>query len=243
VCVRSAGRCGGGCEWTDFPRHVHAVADRRDRRKYRQPVQDRGRRHGPRARRARSRRRAHSRHQVRDREGTVIASAPKAEVGLSSASLLTGSPRAERLNLVGAELAIRVEATAGFRSRPAPPARARTKLTLASVGGATPVRAVEVPDASLNKRSMQESVAAFLAWLDSLGALGLDGGDLTRSASRAATWSSMTCAPDISRNSRTSTSASPAPIRGTRGRLGSEDAARPWLCRPRSGPTAAACER
>jgi hypothetical protein len=42
---------------------------------------------------------------VRDRDGTMIASAPKAEVGLSSASLFGGSPRAERINLVGAVLA------------------------------------------------------------------------------------------------------------------------------------------
>ena len=44
---------------------------------------------------------------VRDRDGTVIASAPKAEVGFSSSSLLGGHPRAESLSLVGAELAVR----------------------------------------------------------------------------------------------------------------------------------------
>jgi hypothetical protein len=47
---------------------------------------------------------------VRDHDGTVVASAPKAEVGFSPASLFSGRPRAERLNLVGAELAVRVEA-------------------------------------------------------------------------------------------------------------------------------------
>jgi len=41
---------------------------------------------------------------VRELDGKVVASAPRAEVGLSSASLLTGSPRAESLNLVGAEV-------------------------------------------------------------------------------------------------------------------------------------------
>src|SRR5215467_9258414 len=71
---------------------------------------------------------------VRDHDGTVIASAPKAEVGFSVASLLSGRPRAERLNLVGAELAVRVEAdgkvtvSTGVDQRPlavapAPPAR------------------------------------------------------------------------------------------------------------------------
>ncbi len=47
---------------------------------------------------------------VRDHDGAVVASAPKAEVGFSAASLLAGRPRAQRLNLVGAELAVRVEA-------------------------------------------------------------------------------------------------------------------------------------
>src|SRR5215467_4581983 len=71
---------------------------------------------------------------VRDHDGTVVASAPKAEVGFSPASLLSGRPRAERLNLVGAELAVRVEAdgkvtvSTGVDQRPlavapAPPAR------------------------------------------------------------------------------------------------------------------------
>src|SRR6478672_9168935 len=46
---------------------------------------------------------------VRDAEGTVVASAPKAEVGISGTGLLTGRIRAERLSLVGAEMAVRIE--------------------------------------------------------------------------------------------------------------------------------------
>src|SRR3569832_1473726 len=46
---------------------------------------------------------------VRDGEGAVVASAPKAEIGLSGASLLSGRLVAESLNLVGAELSIRIE--------------------------------------------------------------------------------------------------------------------------------------
>src|SRR5499427_8746594 len=41
---------------------------------------------------------------VRDHDGAVVASAPKAEVGFSSTSLLNGRLRAQRLNLVGAEI-------------------------------------------------------------------------------------------------------------------------------------------
>src|SRR6185437_15633853 len=46
---------------------------------------------------------------VRDSDGAVVANAPRAEVGLASLSLLSGHPRAESLNLVGAALSLRVE--------------------------------------------------------------------------------------------------------------------------------------
>ena len=116
---------------------------------------------------------------VRDRDGTVIASAPKAEVGFSSSSLLSGHPRAERLNLVGAELAVRVEpdgtvtVSTGAERRPL-----ATTPALASVGSGS-ISAPGADRAGEQKRGMQENFAAFLAWIDSLGAPGLDGGDLT----------------------------------------------------------------
>ena len=46
---------------------------------------------------------------VRDADGTVVASAPKAEVGVSGSGLFTGRVRAERLSLVGAEMQVRIE--------------------------------------------------------------------------------------------------------------------------------------
>src|SRR5262249_18770471 len=46
---------------------------------------------------------------VRTSDGTVVASAPKAEVGLSGASLLRGQIQATRLSLIGATMAVRVE--------------------------------------------------------------------------------------------------------------------------------------
>ena len=46
---------------------------------------------------------------VVDPTGAVVANAPRAEVGLSGMSLLTGHPRAESLNLVGAALSLRIE--------------------------------------------------------------------------------------------------------------------------------------
>ncbi len=169
---------------------------------------------------------------VRDRDGTIIASAPKAEVGLSSASLLSGSPRAERLNLVGAELAIRVEAD-GRISVSTGTARSAvgTKLTLASVGGPLAPAAPAADAARADpKRSVQESVAAFLAWLDSLGALGLDGGDLTEIGLK-----SGNLVVDDLRNGHQSKFENihlslTRPHSGElEAKLGSEDAARPWL--------------
>jgi hypothetical protein len=43
---------------------------------------------------------------VRDADGTIVASAPKAEVRVSGMSLLSGRMRAESLSLVGAEMAV-----------------------------------------------------------------------------------------------------------------------------------------
>ncbi len=50
---------------------------------------------------------------VRDADGTVVASAPKAEVRVSGMSLLSGHMRAESLNLVGAEMSVRIEQDGG----------------------------------------------------------------------------------------------------------------------------------
>jgi hypothetical protein len=124
---------------------------------------------------------------VRDHDGTVVASAPKAEVGFSGASLLSGRPRAQRLNLVGAELAIRVEPdgkiTMSTGDQPpvavaaapaAGPAQSRSDSqpagtdSLTTVGNAT----------GGGSRGAPDSLAAFLTWVDSLRAFGLDGGDL-----------------------------------------------------------------
>src|SRR5262249_32667812 len=45
---------------------------------------------------------------VREPDGTVVASAPRAEVGIVGSSLLTGRPRAASLKLVGTALSIRI---------------------------------------------------------------------------------------------------------------------------------------
>src|SRR5665811_1313597 len=50
---------------------------------------------------------------VRDADGIVVATAPKAEVGISGMGLLTGNVHASSLNLVGAELSVRIETDGG----------------------------------------------------------------------------------------------------------------------------------
>ena len=134
---------------------------------------------------------------VQDSDGTIVASAPKAEIGLSGMGLLSGHMRAERLSLVGAEMAVRIEpdskitvfagannkrpfVTASAGEIPAqpegsPPPHAADPLVTSTTPGAPkgadaakPVPAPALPD-----------FAALLAWLDGLGATGLDGHELS----------------------------------------------------------------
>ncbi len=122
---------------------------------------------------------------VRDRDGTVVASAPKAEVGVSSAGLITGRVRAERLSLVGAEMQVRIEPDskvtvfAGNNKRPFVTASATQ----------TPIRAALAPGPAVSERTTTGSTpaarsiipdfAALLAWIDGLSANGLDGHELS----------------------------------------------------------------
>src|SRR6185312_3072763 len=117
---------------------------------------------------------------VRDADGTVVASAPKAEVGLSGIGLFRGQVRAHSLNLVGAEMSVRIETDgrvivfAGADKRPiasapaapVPPAAPRAE---AAAKPALPPGAV---------RAGFQNFAGVLAWIDALGASGLDGHDL-----------------------------------------------------------------
>jgi hypothetical protein len=136
---------------------------------------------------------------VRDADGTVVASAPKAEVGISGASLLAGRIRAERLSLVGAEMAVRIESDskvtvfAGSNKRPfvtasatLTPAVPRSPLPAAKVehaaAAATAAPAAPATPAANAGATIGNGVpdlAALLAWIDGLDASGLDGRDLT----------------------------------------------------------------
>src|SRR6266404_5976771 len=136
---------------------------------------------------------------VRDRDHVVVASAPKAEVKLSGTALLMGQLRAESLNLVDAELAVRitpegyVTVSTGDTARPLATGVASKRqpgVTPSSPGqsGATmPVNPVApsspgaqsrttatVPD----NRDAPNGLLAGLDWLDSLSLTGLDGQNL-----------------------------------------------------------------
>ena len=114
---------------------------------------------------------------VRDANGIIVASAPKAEVGLSGMSLLAGKLRAQSLNLVGAEMSVRIETDgrvtvfAGADKRPI--ATASPAIVPESPGQlAKPAP----PQGSL--RAGFNDVAGIMSWLDGVGVSGLDGHDL-----------------------------------------------------------------
>ncbi len=125
---------------------------------------------------------------VRDRERAVVASAPKAEVKLSGSALLMGRLRAESINLVDAELAIRitpdgqVTVSAGDTAKPiatgvASKRDAGIPATFPRQVPVTPPTASS-PTASTVADNSQNGLLAGLDWLDSLSLTGLDGQNL-----------------------------------------------------------------
>jgi hypothetical protein len=128
---------------------------------------------------------------VRDPDGTVVATAPKAEVGLSSAGLFSGHMRAERLSLVGAEMAVRIEPDskvtvfAGANKRPFVTASA-AEIPVQLDGRPLP----KTPEPATTAATLSKPApaaggpvvpdfASLLAWLDGIGATGLDGHELS----------------------------------------------------------------
>src|ERR1700722_3386675 len=135
---------------------------------------------------------------VRDPDGTIVASAPKAEIRASGLSLLSGHMRAESLNLVGAEMSVRIERdgnvtifAAGANKHPIATAKVPAVVTALGDLQATrqdkpapraPAPAAAPPVKKDAKQALPrpptDSIAALLAWIDGIGATGLDGHDL-----------------------------------------------------------------
>ena len=126
---------------------------------------------------------------VRDRDHAIVASAPKAEVRLSGYALMMGRLRAESLNLVDAELSVRitpdgyVTVSTGDNARPLATGVASKKEAglpptfprpVTPNGPAPP--SPEQPAASAD--GAQAGLLAGLDWLDSLSLTGLDGQNL-----------------------------------------------------------------
>lgn len=118
---------------------------------------------------------------VRDAQGTVVASAPKAEVGISSLSLLSGRVQTERLSLIGAEMALRIEPSGQINilAGAGKPAVAVTPAITNSIASAA-IAAPNDNHASLPPVEVtSDPLSAILAWIDRLDSLGLDGGTLS----------------------------------------------------------------
>ncbi|KRQ94583.1 DUF3971 domain-containing protein [Bradyrhizobium valentinum] len=121
---------------------------------------------------------------VRDRDQVVVATAPKAEVKLSGTALLLGRLRAESLNLVDAELAVRitpdgqVTVSAGDTAKPL-----ATGVASKRDAGMAPTFPRQAPapaqgSAATAPDTTQSGLLAGLDWLDSLSLTGLDGQNL-----------------------------------------------------------------
>src|SRR6266404_1884754 len=135
---------------------------------------------------------------VRDRDHVIVATAPKAEVKLSGTALLMGQLRAESLNLVDAELAVRitpdgyVTVSTGDTERPlatgvASKRQAGGTPPLAQGSAAMPAPAAPpssgaaqsgTAPAVAGNRDTTSGLLAGLDWLDSLSLTGLDGQNL-----------------------------------------------------------------
>ena len=128
---------------------------------------------------------------VRDRDHAIVASAPKAEVKLSGTALLMGRLRAESLNLVDAELAVRVTpdgyvtVSTGDNARPLATGVASKRQSGAASAPAqsAPPPVIQAlpppPSATTTKPADNPSgLLAGLDWLDSLSLTGLDGQNL-----------------------------------------------------------------
>jgi Protein of unknown function len=131
---------------------------------------------------------------VRDRDHAIVASAPKAEVRLSGYALLMGRLRAESLNLVDAELAVRitpdgyVTVSTGDNARPLATGVASKKeagipATFPRQGAPPATSSPSSPAgqsaaAPAGPDTTQTGLLAGLDWLDSLSLTGLDGQNL-----------------------------------------------------------------
>ena len=127
---------------------------------------------------------------LRDTSGALVAVAPKAEVGISGASLLFARPRARSIHLVDANMTIRIDpdgrlnvlvgsdrpllTTASIGSVPSLPAAPAAQAS-ADLGSASNSLANDFSLQTVAERGIATNFAALLAWIDRLGSLELSG--------------------------------------------------------------------
>ena len=170
---------------------------------------------------------------IRDADGAVIASAPKAEVAVSMVALMTGDLRAKRVSLVGAELAIRIEndgqVTISTGADRRPIAITPTIVRPAQGAAAAPSVGAQASAPPLRLPTGGENFSALMRWIDAtarpdsdseiLGEVGLKDGSLTVDDQRnGKTWTFEHISFSLNR----------LPRGGVVLSLGSENEERPW---------------
>ena len=127
---------------------------------------------------------------VRDSSGTVVASAPKAEVGIVGSSLMAGRVRPESFRLIGATMAVRIERDGQLNIFAAPAALAGAPATSGDqpsadpIESGTPFRTVQAPAAVVATHGPGEPeaepslLATAVGWLQNLDDAGFDGEQL-----------------------------------------------------------------
>jgi len=126
---------------------------------------------------------------LRDASGATVASAPKAEVGLSGSSLLIANPRVESFRLVDANMTVRIDTDGQVNmmiggDKPfavIPPDQAAAERGPPPNAGLAAREAVKQgltgnPFHEVATRSMAANIAALFEWSDKVGALGLQKG-------------------------------------------------------------------
>jgi hypothetical protein len=119
---------------------------------------------------------------VRDSDHAIVATAPKAEVRLSGTALLMGRLRAESLNLVDAELSVRItpdgQVTVSAGETAKPLATGVASKRDAGIAPTFPRQAPAQGAVATAPETTQNGLLAGLDWLDSLSLTGLDGQNL-----------------------------------------------------------------
>ena len=186
---------------------------------------------------------------VRDRDHAIVASAPKAEVKLSGTALLMGRLRAESLNLVDAELAVRItpdgQVTVSAGDTAKPLATGVASKRDAGIAPTFPRQNAAAPSGAgtATPETAQNGLLAGLDWLDSLSLTGLDGQNLNEIGLK----NGNLVVDDQQRGNKWTFDNISLSLRRPSGggvalRLG-EEGAHPWSLQVVVGPQPMACDR